>query len=194
MFFIRVIIMLSLSSLSFLVAAHPGHSAGFQEAFLHPVLGWDHLVAMFAVGMIAVRFQGWRAGALPTIFVLTLLLASMAVTALQVPLGDAAETLVLLSVVMLGGLLVLRNSLSFTAMGALVGVAGLVHGAVHGSELGMSASAALAGLAIASALLHALGYGLAKTSGLYAPSFSRFVGLAVGLLGLSALIAKISLS
>jgi len=56
---------------------------------------------MFAVGMIAVRFQGWQAGALPTIFVLMLFLASMAVTAMQVPLGDGAESLVLLSVVML---------------------------------------------------------------------------------------------
>jgi hypothetical protein len=58
-------------------------------------------VGMIAVGMIAVRFQGWQAGALPTIFVLMLFLASMAVTALQVPLGDGAESLVLLSVVML---------------------------------------------------------------------------------------------
>ena len=36
--------------------AHPGHeTAGMLSGMLHPLLGWDHLLAMVAVGMLLLK-------------------------------------------------------------------------------------------------------------------------------------------
>ena len=42
-----------------LAGAHPGHSAGgFFHGLAHPLTGFDHIAAMFAVGLLAARIGG----------------------------------------------------------------------------------------------------------------------------------------
>ena len=174
--------------------AHPGHATGFWEAFVHPILGWDHLLAMFIDGMLAMRYSGWSALILPSLFVGALMVASTSVTALHIHLGETAEALVLLSVVLLGALLAFRRDLGLVAMGFLVACAGAVHGAVHGSELGMKGAAALCGLALATCFLHAFGYMFVRTSHNHAIWLSRGIGLIASAVGITALIAKVALT
>ena len=174
--------------------AHPGHATGFWDAFMHPILGWDHLLAMFIVGMLAVRYSGWSALILPSLFVGALLAASTSVTALHIHLGEAVEVLVLLSVVLLGVLLAFRRDIGLAAMGFLVVCAGAAHGAVHGAELGMTGAAALWGLALATCFLHAVGYLLARTSESYGLWLSKSIGLIASAVGITALIAKVALN
>ena len=182
----------SLFAMSAAAFAHPGHASGFWEAFMHPILGWDHLLAMFIVGMLAVRYSGWESMVLPSIFVASLIGSSTLVTALHVPVGDSAEALVLLSVVLLGALLAFRESLSLPILSLVVAFAGLAHGAVHGVELGMENSAAILGLAVATGLLHACGYFVARVSQRHAVWFSRIVGYLASAAGLVALITRLS--
>lgn len=181
----------ALSSTAF---AHPGHATGFWEAFVHPILGWDHLLAMFIVGMLAVRYSGWSALILPSLFVGALLVASASVAALHIQLGEAAEVLVLLSVVLLGVLLAFRRDLGLAALGFLVVCAGAAHGAVHGAELGMTGLAALCGLAVATCFLHVVGYVLARTSENHGIWLSRGIGFIASAVGITALITKVALN
>ena len=181
----------ALSSAAF---AHPGHATGFWDAFMHPILGWDHLLAMFIVGMLAVRYSGWSALILPSLFVGALMVATTSVAALHIHLGEAVEVLVLLSVVLLGVLLAFRRDLGLPAMSFLVVCAGAVHGAVHGAELGMTGAAALCGLALATCFLHVFGYLLARASQNHAIWLSRGIGLIASALGIATLIAKVALT
>lgn len=49
-----------------LAQAHPGHGpAGFVTGFIHPLTGWDHLMAMLAVGLWASQLGGRARWALP---------------------------------------------------------------------------------------------------------------------------------
>jgi hydrogenase/urease accessory protein HupE len=47
----------------------PGSSHGFTDGFLHPLTGWDHLLAMFAVGLWAAQHRGRALWLIPLSFV-----------------------------------------------------------------------------------------------------------------------------
>ena len=93
---------------------------------------------------------------------------------------------------LLGALLVFRESLSLPTLSLVVASAGLAHGAVHGVELGMESSIAILGLAVATGLLHALGYFVARISQRHALWFSQVVGYLASAVGLVALITRFS--
>jgi urease accessory protein len=190
--FRKCLIGLSLAAMSAAAFAHPGHASGFWEAFMHPILGWDHLLAMFIVGLLAVRYSGWETMVLPSIFVASLIGSSALVSAFQLPVGASAEALVLLSVVLLGALLAFRESLSLPILSLVVAFAGLAHGAVHGVELGMENSLAILGLAVATGSLHATGYFVARVSQRYVGWLSRIVGYLASAAGLVALVTRFS--
>ncbi|WP_119288594.1 HupE/UreJ family protein [Azohydromonas sediminis] len=132
--------------------AHDGLFAGL----MHPFTGTDHLVAMLAVGcwsaLVARRARPdlWL---VPLGFVVVLVLGAL-LGAGGVPL-PAVEPLIAASLVALGLLVAVQARLPLAAAVALVGAFGLFHGHAHGAELG--AGTALVGMALGSALLHALG-------------------------------------
>lgn len=143
--------------------AHPGHglASGFAAGLMHPLSGWDHLLVMFAIGIWAARrpaAQGWQ---LPVLFV-TVMAASAAFAMTWLPVA-LAEALVILSVCAMGVLLISPVNLPRIAQLALVIVAASAHGALHGMELGAHVSA-LAGMVLATATLHALGWVLGRQS------------------------------
>ena len=72
----RTALALFLISCSSAAVAHPGHADGFLAAVAHPWLGWDHLLAMVLVGVLASGYSGLRGLALPVAFVASLMAAA----------------------------------------------------------------------------------------------------------------------
>lgn len=139
--------------------AHPGHGAeGFAQALAHPFFGLDHLLAMVAVGAWSVAALPARqrlAG--PAVFLVMLLAGVMlAWSGVRLP---GVEAGVALSVALFGLMLFAGRRLPAVPGLMMVGVAALLHGSAHGSELaaGSSMLATASGIVIASAALHALG-------------------------------------
>lgn len=172
--------------------AHPGHAdSGFVAGFAHPWAGWDHLLAMLAVGLWAVQGGASRS-------MLALPAAFAAAVAAGLALGWAGigwagnEAGILASLLVLGGLLLTRARPALPLAVAGVALGGLLHGLAHGLESPAAAGAPgfALGLLTATLLLHGLGMGLAALLlRWHRPDWLRLAGGAVGLSGLGGLIA-----
>ena len=178
--------LLALSALPLAALAHVGGlphmhglADGFVQGFTHPFTGLDHLAAMLAVGAwsaLVVR-PVWRA---PVAFVALLMLGALAgFQGLWVP---GVEPMIAASVLVLGLLVVVRQRMPWGAAAALAGVFAFFHGAAHGQELAGEAGA-LAGMAVGSAVLHAVGLLLGHTLMLRHPWIARAGGAVTALLG-----------
>ena len=77
-----------------------GHAGGFVSGFSHPILGWDHVVAMVAVGLWGAVLGKPAIWILPVVFPLVMAFGA-ALGILGVPL-PAVETGIALSGVVLG--------------------------------------------------------------------------------------------
>lgn len=148
--------------------AHPGHdTSGMLAGLSHPLFGWDHLLAMVAVGMLAVMGRSKPAWQLPLAFVGFMLIgALLGINGVAI---EAVETGIMLSLVVLGGLLAcgvlaVGRASYLSAVTLCCGVAGLLHGNAHGIELpaGLAASSYISGFMLATIALHGVGYILAR--------------------------------
>jgi urease accessory protein len=150
--------------------AHVGHveGAGLAAGFMHPLNGFDHLIAMVLVGAWAGQRGGWSLLLVPGAFVL-LVAAGMAAGAAGLSLA-ATELMIALSVVALGLLVATRASLPLGAMALLSGLFAFCHGLAHGSELPLASTA---GVMLATALLHAAGVTAAGTLARVSKAFRR---------------------
>lgn len=138
--------------------AHPnGTSGNFAAGFTHPFFGLDHLLAMVAVGLLAVRVGGHGLWMMPVTFLGSMLLGGLVAAAgIELP---GVETGILLSVLVLGALVYLAKALPWGAAGALVGIFAMFHGHAHAEEMLAGGSFALyaVGFLLATALLHVSG-------------------------------------
>jgi urease accessory protein len=162
------------SVLSGVAYAHPGHDlhAGFATGFMHPLTGWDHLLVMLSLGIWAARRpqQGWQ---LPVLFVSVMaLFAALAMVWLPMSL---AEVLVAASVLVMGGLLIAKIALPKGMQLSVVALMAAMHGYVHGTELGSSWSA-LAGMVLATASLHGLGWLLGRQQQPWLKAVTQLLG------------------
>lgn len=159
----RSLLMASLVLVPSVAFAHPGHdTSGMIAGVLHPLLGWDHLLAMVAVGMLAVMGRSKPAWQLPLAFV-----GFMLVGALLGINGVAiaeVETGILLSLVVLGGLLAVGRAAYLSVVTLCCALSGMLHGNAHGIELpaNSAASSYITGFMLATIVLHAVGYLLAN--------------------------------
>lgn len=165
--------------------AHPGHLDGgnvFSQGLMHPIGGFDHVLAMLAVGLWAATAGDRRAiWALPVTFVAAMV-AGFALGAHAVPL-PAVEPMILASSIVLGlaVALALRPSLGFAI--PVVALFGVMHGHAHGAEGPASGLVAYAaGFGLATMALHLTGIGLGRFG------WSRVLGGATALAG-AALVA-----
>ncbi len=154
----RHLIALALAALSFSAAAHVGDAhdhGGLLTGFLHPITGLDHLAAMLAVGV-------WSAMTTQRLWVAPVAFASLLLAgALLAQAGvafPAIEPMIAVSMLVVGLLLAARVKLPEAAGAVLVGTFALFHGAAHGQEL--ADGAALAGMVLGTAALHAVGLGM----------------------------------
>jgi hydrogenase/urease accessory protein HupE len=142
-----------------LAVAHPVGAAlnGWTDGFDHPLHGWDHLLAMIAVGLWAAQQRGRLVWIIPLTFVSIMSLGGIAgVAGLKLP---GVDFVILISVAVLGVLVARRILLSSSVSLILIGVFAFFHGIAHGAEMPGSATFVTFGLGFvfATLLLHALG-------------------------------------
>jgi urease accessory protein len=165
-----------------------GTGSGFFSGFTHPIFGWDHVVAMVAVGLWGAFLGVPALWLLPVVFPLVMAFGG-ALGVLGVPI-PAVETGIAVSAIVLGLLIALGATPPLWVAGAIVAIFAIFHGHAHGTELPDAANpfAFAAGFVIATGLLHLLGIGLGTLvrwpAGKYAV---RAGGAAISLAGLAFL-------
>jgi len=143
-------------------SAHTGAgvNSGFASGFWHPILGWDHVVAMIAVGLWAASLRGAAIWTLPLVFPLVMAFGgALGVTGVPIP---AVEAGIALSGVVLGLLIAFAVRAPVWVAAPIVGVFAIFHGHAHGTELPQvfSPYGYAAGFVAGTALLHAAGIAL----------------------------------
>lgn len=134
-----------------------GVAGGLVSGFLHPIYGFDHLLAMVAVGLWGAQLGKPAIWILPITFPVVMAiggLVGMANIALPfVELGISASALALGGAVAL----CLRPSISIAAV--LVGVFAIYHGHAHGTELpdAVNPLAYGVGFVVSTGLMHLVG-------------------------------------
>jgi len=138
--------------------AHPGDPGHeFVDGLEHPVFGLDHLLAMVAVGLLAVRIGGRALWAMPAAFLGSMLLGGLSATAgLQLP---GVEYGILASVLVLGMLIAATRAAPLSVGAGLVALFAFFHGYAHAAEMvsGGSLGAYAGGFLLSTALLNAVG-------------------------------------
>ena len=172
---------LGLPALAMGHAAGAGASAahhGFGAGFVHPFTGIDHLLAMLLIGLWSATLTR-RWWVTPLAFVAMLLVGALLASAgLRLP---AVEPVIALSLVLLGGLLAARTAWPAAACAAVAALFALFHGAAHGTEL--QGPDALAGMVLATALLHAIGLLAGHALPRHSVWWPRAAGIAASLTG-----------
>ena len=116
-----------------IVYAHEGAGGGFTAGLMHPVLGFDHLLAMLSVGILSAQMGGQAIWRVPLTFVLVMLgggvLGINGVPMISVELGIA------FSVLALGVAIVLEKKLPSLLAMVFVGIFAIFHGHAHGTEM-----------------------------------------------------------
>jgi len=170
--------------------AHPGHGpASLSAGFLHPFSGWDHLLAMVAVGLWAAQLGGRARWLLPTAFVSAMVVGAAAGIAGMAPAG--VDYFILASVFMLG--LLVAGSVQLTPMlgGSLTALAGVFHGLAHGAEMPLRADSVrfLIGMVAGTAVLHALGVAAGLLAARHNRAIVRWAGAGVVAGGIALLLS-----
>ena len=154
--------------------AHPAGGAvnGWQDGFNHPLHGWDHLIAMVAVGMWAAMQRGRARWLIPLTFVSVMTLGGVAGSAGSGLPG--IELAITLSVVVFVALVARCVRLSLGWGAAIVGFFAFFHGYAHGSEMPPSVGLGTFGLGfvMATILLHGVGWLSARLVALAVLCFS----------------------
>jgi urease accessory protein len=139
--------------------AHTGIGVigGFQSGFTHPIFGFDHVVAMIAVGLWGAFLGQPAIWLLPVVFPVVMAFGGLA-GVLGVPL-PGVEMGIALSAVALGAMVALALRPPLWVAAVLVGAFAIFHGHAHGTELPEAANplAYGVGFVIATGLLHLSG-------------------------------------
>ncbi len=140
--------------------AHAGAdtlAGGFASGFLHPVLGWDHVIAMVAVGLWGAFLGAPAIWLLPVVFPTVMALGgALGVAGIPVP---GVEIGIAVSAVVLGGMIALAARPPLWVAAVIVAAFAIFHGHAHGTELPNAANALAfsAGFVVATGLLHLSG-------------------------------------
>ena len=139
------------------VLAHSGH---MDSGLLHPLTGWDHLLAAWAVGMslaLGKNRHAWPGG-----------LGFLVVLGMGMTLGQIfaqaafVEPLILASVILLGLNLYRYKNLESWFRVSLAAVFALAHGWAHGAEAAVGRYEVLAGIMLSTGLIIAAAYWLTR--------------------------------
>ncbi len=136
--------------------AHPGHG-DLTAGLAHPFSGIDHILAMFAVGLLAAQTGGRALWIFPLTF-----LAMMAgggllnLAGMPVPLVEQG---IAASVVILGLLIAMCARMPIAIPIYLIGLFAVFHGYAHVAEMraGTSPAGYAVGFIAATAMLHGIG-------------------------------------
>jgi len=135
---------------------------GLANGFSHPLMGWDHLVTMLAVGIWAAQLRGHAVWQLPLAFVAVMSLGGIAgASGLDIP---SVEGIILLSCAVFSVLITRKVRFSAKINVLIVAFFAFFHGFAHGQEISTSASliSYTLGFMLATLLLHGAGILVAK--------------------------------
>lgn len=172
-------------------AAGVDGQGGFMSGLLHPVLGFDHLLAMMAVGLLSVQIGGRAVLTVPAAFVAFLIVGgALGLAGITLP---AVEGVIALSVLVLGLVIAVQTRLPVIVVMAAVGLFAIFHGHAHGTEIPTLASpwGYVAGFALASAVLHLAGVGLGALAG--RPNLRALIGAGIAGIGLHMVLLTYSI-
>ena len=141
-----------------------GVVGGFLSGFTHPIFGFDHVVAMVAVGLWGAFLGQPAIWLLPVVFPVVMAFGGLA-GVLGVPL-PGVEMGIAASAVALGAMVALALRPPLWVAAILVGAFAIFHGHAHGTELPEAANplAYGVGFVIATGLLHLSGIALGLLS------------------------------
>jgi len=168
------------------VYAHTGVglATGFGAGLLHPIGGFDHLLAMVAVGLWAVQMGKKAVWIVPSAFVSIMILGGvLGISGFYIPY---IETGILASVLVLGLLITFAWKLPLTLSVLVVGLFAIFHGHAHGTEMPVAMGGLFysVGFACATALLHLSGIALGMMAQkLSMEKVTRFAGVAITMSG-----------
>jgi urease accessory protein len=166
-----------------LASAHPGHTlfTDMSAGLLHPLSGFDHILAMFAVGLLAVQNGGASKLFLPLTFVAAMAVGGLVgVSSFEMPYMELgiAGSIVFLGVVIASG----KNLTKMTST-VMVALFAIVHGMAHGTEIPADTSILAFGIGMlfATGSLHIAGVLFGKI----APTMLRTSGALIAASGLA---------
>jgi urease accessory protein len=136
-----------------------GMAGGFISGLTHPLFGFDHVVAMIAVGLWGAFLGSPALWILPVVFPVVMAFGgALGVLGVQIPL---VETGIAASAVVLGLMVALALRPKIAIAAVIVGAFAIFHGHAHGTELPEAASplAYSIGFVISTGLLHLAGIG-----------------------------------
>jgi len=142
------------------VYAHDGSNVpfgGFLAGLVHPVLGYDHFLAMLSVGILSAQIGGRAIWTVPATFV-----GVMAVGGILGLIGSGfqfVELGIAVSLIILGIVIAAEKRLAIGVAMVAVGIFATFHGYAHGSEVPTTAEPFLyaLGFLTGTALIHILG-------------------------------------
>lgn len=155
-----VIVGLLLCLIPTTVYAHDGSNVpfgGFLAGLVHPVLGYDHFLAMLSVGILSAQIGGRAIWTVPATFV-----GVMAVGGVFGLIGSGFQLVELgiaISLIILGIVIAAERRLTIGVAMVAVGIFATFHGYAHGSEVPTTAEPFLyaLGFLTGTALIHILG-------------------------------------
>ncbi len=143
-------------------AAHTGTglAGGFGSGFVHPLSGFDHLLAMVSVGLWGAFLGRPLIAALPVIFP-TVMAVGGVLGIIGVPLPPV-EIGIAMSVLVLGAMIAGQVRAPVWLASLIVAVFAIFHGYAHGQELPSAADPVgySAGFVLATGMLHVVGIGI----------------------------------
>ena len=137
-----------------------GEAGGFVSGAHHPISGWDHVLAMVAVGLWGAQLGAPAVWLLPVTFPMVMALgATMGLLGIPLP---GVEIGIALSAIVLGAMVLSEKRPPLWVAACIVGFFAIFHGHAHGTELPAGQSGLLysAGFVIATGCLHGLGIGI----------------------------------
>lgn len=137
--------------------AEAGAAAGLLAGLHHPVSGWDHVLAMVAVGLWGAQLGAPAVWVLPVAFPMVMAFGGM-LGLLGIPL-PGIEIGIAASALILGGMVLTESKPPLAVAAVIVGFFAIFHGHAHGTELPAGTSGLLysVGFVTATGLLHAVG-------------------------------------
>lgn len=143
-------------------SAHVGQAEalGALTGFLHPLSGWDHILAMVAVGLWGAQLGAPAIWILPVAFPVVMAMGGMlGFLGVRVP---GIEYGIAASAIILGAAVAFEVRPPLVIAALVVGAFAIFHGHAHGTELppGQSALLYSMGFVVATGCLHAVGIGI----------------------------------
>ena len=167
-----------------------GVMGGFGSGFGHPLAGFDHFLAMLAVGLWGAQMGGRSIWTLPATFPLIMCIGGI-FGMLGIGPGDYIETGIALSLIVLGGAIAARWIAPEWAALAIVAVFAFFHGYPHGQEAprAVDPAAYTVGFVVSTGLIHLLGIGVGFGLGRFYKGYVvRALGLAIAASGVYFLV------